>query len=62
MAWQFDGLVVVVVGIAVLNAVPSAPAATALAIGLAACCVWVGLRRTGWAHRGLLSRLCPRAS
>ncbi|WP_405795629.1 hypothetical protein [Streptomyces sp. NBC_01506] len=62
VAWQFDGLVVVVVGIAVLNAVPSAPAATALAIGLAACCVWVGLRRTGWAHRGLLSRLCPRAS
>ncbi|WP_405676077.1 hypothetical protein OG292_14205 [Streptomyces sp. NBC_01511] len=57
VAWQFDGVIAVAVGIAVLNAVPSAPGATALAIGLAACCVWAGLRRTGWAHRGLLSRL-----
>ncbi|MFD8917383.1 hypothetical protein ACFV0Y_06135 [Streptomyces sp. NPDC059569] len=57
VAWQFDGIVVVVIGIAVLDAVPSALGATALALGLAACCVWTGLRRTGWAHRGLLSRL-----
>lgn len=57
VVWQFDGLVAVVIGVAVLNAVPSAPVATALALGLAACCVWSGLRRTGWAHRGLLARL-----
>ncbi|UGY91011.1 hypothetical protein [Streptomyces gobiensis] len=57
VAWQFDGVVAVVIGIAVINAVPSALGATALAIGMAACCVWTGLRRTGWAHRGLLSRL-----
>ncbi|MFE5669945.1 hypothetical protein ACFQ7W_39220 [Streptomyces niveus] len=57
VAWQFDGLVAVVIGVAVMNAVPSPLAATALAVGVAACCVWTGLRRTGWAHRGLLSRL-----
>lgn len=57
LAWQFDGLVAVVAGIAVLNTVPSALGASALAIGMAACCVWAGLRRTGWAHRGLLARL-----
>ncbi|MFD7289696.1 hypothetical protein [Streptomyces sp. NPDC059863] len=61
VAWQFDGLVAVVFGILVMNAVPSAPGATALAIGMAACCVWAGLRRTGWAHRGLLSRLSRAA-
>lgn len=57
VAWQFDGVVAVLVGIAVMDAVPSASGATALAIIMAACCVWMGLRRTGWAHRGLLSRL-----
>ncbi|MFC8075597.1 hypothetical protein ACFUN8_08640 [Streptomyces sp. NPDC057307] len=57
VAWQFDGIVAVVIGVAVMAAVPSAPGAAALAIGMAACCVWAGLRRTGWAHRGLLSRL-----
>lgn len=57
VAWQFDGLVAVVIGIAVMNAVPSSLVATALAVGVAACCVWTGLRRTGWAHRGLFSRL-----
>ncbi|WP_221354318.1 hypothetical protein [Streptomyces beigongshangae] len=57
VAWQFDGFVVVAIGIAVMGALPSAAGATALAIGVAACCVWTGLRRTGWAHRGLLSRL-----
>jgi hypothetical protein len=57
VAWQFDGFVAVVTGVAVMNAVPSAPGAAALALAVAACCVWTGLRRTGWAHRGLLSRL-----
>ncbi|MFC7813882.1 MULTISPECIES: hypothetical protein [unclassified Streptomyces] len=56
VAWQFDGFVALVAGVAVVNAVPSAPGAAALAAGLAACCVWAGLRRTGWAHRGLLHR------
>ncbi|MFI1226595.1 MULTISPECIES: hypothetical protein [unclassified Streptomyces] len=56
LAWQFDGIVVVVTGVAVMNAVPTAPGAAA-AVCLAACCVLAGLRRTGWAHRGLLSRL-----
>ncbi|MGW8575645.1 hypothetical protein [Streptomyces niveus] len=57
VAWQFDGLVAVVIGVAVMNAVSSPLVATALAVGVAACCVWTGLRRTGWAHRGLLTRL-----
>ncbi|MET9558307.1 hypothetical protein [Streptomyces sp. NPDC006645] len=57
VAWQFDGFVVVVIGVAVMHAVASPLVATALAVGVAACCVWAGLRRTGWAHRGLLSRL-----
>ncbi|WP_267243597.1 hypothetical protein [Streptomyces sp. PR69] len=57
LVWQFDGLVVVVIGIAVMGAVSSPLGATALGIGMAACCIWTGLRRTGWAHRGLLSRL-----
>ncbi|RKN03569.1 hypothetical protein [Streptomyces radicis] len=57
VAWQFDGVVAVVIGVATMNAVPSALGAAALGIGVAACCVWMGLRRTGWAHRGLLSRL-----
>ncbi|MFF2846200.1 hypothetical protein ACFVT5_07700 [Streptomyces sp. NPDC058001] len=57
VAWQFDGVVAVVIGIAVMNAAPSALGSAALALGMAACCVWAGLRRTGWAHRGLVSRL-----
>ncbi|MFE3830061.1 hypothetical protein [Streptomyces sp. NPDC059092] len=57
VAWQFDGFVAVVIGIAVMNAVPSALGATGSALAVAACCVWTGLRRTGWAHRGLLTRL-----
>lgn len=57
VVWQFDGVVAVVIGIAVMYAVPSAYGAAALAIGMAACCVWTGLRRAGWARRGLLHRL-----
>ncbi|MEU9558870.1 hypothetical protein [Streptomyces fumanus] len=57
VAWQFDGFVVLLAGVAVVNAVPSAPGAAAVAALLTACCVWAGLRRTGWAHRGLLHRL-----
>ncbi|MFJ6569466.1 hypothetical protein ACIQNU_18775 [Streptomyces sp. NPDC091292] len=57
VAWQFDGFVAVVIGIAAMSTVPSAPGAATLAIGMAACCVWAGLRRTGWAHRGLRARL-----
>ncbi|MFD4025030.1 hypothetical protein ACFWRV_16140 [Streptomyces sp. NPDC058576] len=57
VAWQFDGILVVVTGVAVMNAVPSATGSAALAICLAACCVWAGLRRTGWAHRGVFARL-----
>ncbi|GGQ26499.1 hypothetical protein ACFFKE_18585 [Streptomyces mutabilis] len=57
VAWQFDGLVAVVIGVAAMNAVPSAPGAAALAVVVAAYCVRAGLRRTGWARRGLVSRL-----
>lgn len=57
VAWQFDGLVAVVLGVVVLSAAPSAPVALLLAAVVGACCVWAGLRRTGWAHSGLLSRL-----
>lgn len=57
VAWQFDGIVVVLTGVALMNAVPSATGSAVLAVCLAAGCVGAGLRRTGWAHRGLLSRL-----
>lgn len=57
LAWQFDGLVAVVIGVAAMNAVPSAPGAAALAVAVAAYCAWAGLRRTGWSRRGLVSRL-----
>ncbi|MDT0379528.1 hypothetical protein RM572_12210 [Streptomyces sp. DSM 42041] len=57
VAWQFDGVVAVVIGVGVMHALPSAAGATALALGMAAACVWGGLRRTGWAHPGLVSRL-----
>lgn len=57
VAWQFDGFVVVLMGVALMAALPSAVGATALAVCMAVSCVWTGLRRTGWAHRGLFSRL-----
>ncbi|MEV5882768.1 hypothetical protein AB0L74_08620 [Streptomyces sp. NPDC052020] len=57
VAWQFDGVVAVAIGVAVTHAAPSALGAAGLAAAAAACCVWLGLRRTGWARRGLLSRL-----
>ncbi|MBZ6142252.1 MULTISPECIES: hypothetical protein [Streptomyces] len=57
LAWQFDGIVAVVIGVAVMNAVPLALGAAGLAVGMGLCCVWMGLRRTGWARRALLSRL-----
>ncbi|MER5633784.1 hypothetical protein [Streptomyces nitrosporeus] len=57
VAWQFDGIVTVVTGAAVMDSLPSAPGAAALALGTAGCCVVMGLRRVGWAHRGLFSRL-----
>ncbi|MFF4634932.1 hypothetical protein ACFY1G_04125 [Streptomyces olivaceus] len=46
VAWQFDGLVTVVLGTALLHAAPSAPVAAALAAAIATCCAWTGLRRT----------------
>ncbi|MFH9747310.1 hypothetical protein ACH4MN_23100 [Streptomyces anulatus] len=60
VAWQFDGIVVVLTGVALMNAVPSATGSAVLAVCLAAGCVGAGLRRTGWAHRGLLARLRRR--
>ncbi|MGW7353419.1 hypothetical protein [Streptomyces sp. NPDC054784] len=56
-AWQFDGLVAVLFGVLVMNAVPTAVGGAALAVAVSACFVWSGLRRTGWAHPGLLTRL-----
>ncbi|MFY1679454.1 hypothetical protein [Streptomyces sp. WMMC905] len=47
LLWQFDGVVVVVVGAALTHAMPSAARATGLAFFLAACCVWAGVRRAG---------------
>lgn len=47
-------------GVALMNAVPSATGSAVLAVCLAAGCVGAGLRRTGWAHRGLLARLRRR--
>ncbi|WP_445398901.1 hypothetical protein ACSMX9_00360 [Streptomyces sp. LE64] len=61
LRWQFDGVVAVVLGIALLDLVPSAPAGTALGAVVAGCCVHAGLRRTGWARRGPLPRLGWRA-
>ncbi|WP_411082081.1 hypothetical protein [Streptomyces sp. cmx-18-6] len=52
--WQFDGLVVVLIGLLVMNEMPTAPGA---ALGTALWCGWAGLRRTGWARRSLLTRL-----
>lgn len=55
--WQFDGLAVVLIGVLVMNEMPSAIAAFPVALGTAAWCVWAGLRRTGWANRALFTRL-----
>ncbi|WP_369213382.1 hypothetical protein [Streptomyces flavofungini] len=55
--WQFDGLVVVLAGVLVMNELPSASGAVLTASALTAWCLWAGLRRTGWARRGLLTRL-----
>ncbi|MDV5148028.1 hypothetical protein R1T08_28630 [Streptomyces sp. SBC-4] len=55
--WQFDGLVVVLTGVLVMNGLPSAPGATLTALAIAACCAWAGLRRTGWSLRPLITRL-----
>ncbi|MFE5797531.1 hypothetical protein ACFQ8C_33830 [Streptomyces sp. NPDC056503] len=44
--WQFDGLVAVLVGVLVMDGLPSASGAALTAAGLAACCVLMGLRRT----------------
>lgn len=46
VAWQFDGLVAAILGVALLNAAPSPLWALALATGTTACCVWAGVRRT----------------
>ncbi|MFB6527108.1 hypothetical protein [Streptomyces sp. NPDC056399] len=55
--WQFDGLVVVLAGVLVMNGMPSASGAALTALAAAACCVWAGLRRTGWSLRSLATRL-----
>ncbi|MEU7516572.1 hypothetical protein AB0B13_31840 [Streptomyces sp. NPDC042898] len=55
--WQFDGLVVVLAGVLVMNAMPSAPTAPLTALALTAWCLRAGLRRTGWTFRRLLTRL-----
>ncbi|WP_435974335.1 hypothetical protein [Streptomyces sp. Qhu_M48] len=55
--WQFDGLVVVLLGALVMNEIPSAPGAALTALCLAICCVWAGLRRTGQTPHALLGRL-----
>ncbi|MEV5978024.1 hypothetical protein [Streptomyces sp. NPDC052114] len=55
--WQFDGLVVVLVGVLVMNEMPTALGGLLVALGAAAWCVRAGLRRTGWARRALFTRL-----
>ncbi|GFH36555.1 hypothetical protein [Streptomyces pacificus] len=55
--WQFDGLVVVLIGILAITQMPSASGAALVALGLTAWCLWAGLRRTGWARLALFSRL-----
>ncbi|WP_329282419.1 hypothetical protein [Streptomyces sp. NBC_00691] len=55
--WQFDGLVVVLAGVLMMNAMPTASGAALLATGAAACCVRAGLRRTGWSLRPFATRL-----
>ncbi|MCX4983102.1 hypothetical protein [Streptomyces sp. NBC_00572] len=55
--WQFDGLFVVLIGVLVMNGMPTAPGAALTALGITACCVWAGLRRTGWSLRPLVTRL-----
>ncbi|MFD4377107.1 hypothetical protein [Streptomyces sp. NPDC058486] len=55
--WQFDGLATVLTGVLILNAIPTAPAATLTAAALTACCTWAALRRTGWTLRTLSTHL-----
>ncbi|ALO10707.1 Putative transmembrane pore [Streptomyces venezuelae] len=55
--WQFDGLFVVLFGVLVMNELPTAPGASLTALGIAACCAWAGLRRTGRTLGPLLTRL-----
>ncbi|KQX13663.1 hypothetical protein ASC82_06860 [Streptomyces sp. Root431] len=55
--WQFDGLVVVLAGVLVMNEMPSTPTATLTALALTAWCLRAGLRRTGRPLRRLLTRL-----
>ncbi|MEU5579997.1 hypothetical protein ABZ791_16725 [Streptomyces huasconensis] len=55
--WQFDGLVVVLIGVLGMAHMPSAPGAALLALGVTAWCLWAGLRRTGRTPRALLTRL-----
>ncbi|MET8983780.1 hypothetical protein ABZX85_50310 [Streptomyces sp. NPDC004539] len=55
--WQFDGLVIVVAGVLVMNGMPSATGAALLALITATCCLWGGLRRTGWSLRPFITRL-----
>ncbi|MFG2896922.1 hypothetical protein ACGFZH_07620 [Streptomyces zaomyceticus] len=52
--WQFDGLVVVLAGVLLMNGMPSAPAAALTATAVTAWCVRAGLRRTGHPLRSLL--------
>ncbi|MFF5918256.1 hypothetical protein ACFY8C_07920 [Streptomyces flavochromogenes] len=40
-----------------MNGTPSASGAALVALGAAACCVWAGLRRTGWSLRPFVTRL-----
>ncbi|WP_406061628.1 hypothetical protein OG462_27585 [Streptomyces sp. NBC_01077] len=54
---SYAGLVVVLLGVLVMNEMPTAPGAALTALGIAACCVWAGLRRTGWSLRPLITRL-----
>ncbi|MFE4616496.1 hypothetical protein ACFRJ7_10315 [Streptomyces sp. NPDC056747] len=55
--WQFDGLVVVLAGVLVMNEMPSTPTAALTALTLTTWCLRAGLRRTGWTFRRLLTRL-----
>ncbi|MFD9052374.1 hypothetical protein [Streptomyces zaomyceticus] len=53
--WQFDGLVVVLAGVLVMNGMPSAPVAALTATAATVWCVRAGLRRTGRPLRSLLT-------
>lgn len=51
------GSMVLLLGARFLREMPTAPGAALTALALAACCLWAGLRRTGWSLRPLLTRL-----